>query len=168
MEFNQYFGLRDDISNCVQNQILICKCLYVFHHLKLSHRYILFDIFFTFIVQNWAWSNFLKFFSLIKITPEWKIPKPKKFWSRDQSQAELQILLPSIVPTFQSTILPSGHCSFLRMIMVTLISRWEVIDKYLAQCPSPSMLGVATLECQKIRKYLWIANQRKAHLLDLW
>jgi len=45
MKLNQYFGLRDDISNCVQNQILICKCLYVFHHLKLSHRYILFDIF---------------------------------------------------------------------------------------------------------------------------
>ena len=52
---------------------------------------------------------------------------------------------------FRSVII---ECSFLRMIMVTLISRWEVIDKYLAQCPSPSMLGVATLECQKIGKYL--------------
>ena len=43
------------------NQILICKCLYVFHHFK-TFPSILYLIYFTFIVQNWVWSNSFKLF----------------------------------------------------------------------------------------------------------
>ena len=99
-----FWVVREDIFQCVQNQILICKCLYVFHHFK-TFPSILYLIYFTFIVQNWVWSNFFKLFRSSKfLQNEKKIPKGKQFWSC-QSTGHLQIYYSQITNPFWFSIL---------------------------------------------------------------